>query len=236
MVAVKHAALANELRKEILSGRYGSEGGLPVVSEIARNHSMAINTVKVALSRLEGEGLIVNRAGNFYVNGLQIVMTQHVPLPEARLHNRVGYVKTLRVTRDALPDYVRAKLHLPPDKHIVLTRDQVSGEVNGVERPLQLTTRYYFLSLAGDQISRLEQESAYDPMWELTSTLQSRDEISSRPATEQEAAQLKLPDGTSVIAVFEVIRDANGALLMAQEITLSPRDTLIFEFSFENKP
>lgn len=73
-------------------------------------------------------------------------------------------------------------------------------------------------------------------MWEIQRMLQSRDEISSRPATDQEAEQLSLPAGTSVIAVWEVIRDPDGTLLMAQELTLSPRETLIFEFSFDNKP
>lgn len=236
MVAAKYVTLAAELRKEVLAGRYGPEGGLPTAREIAANHSMAINTVKVALSRLEGEGLIVQRGGNYYVNGIEVMMTRHVPLPPARLRNRVGYAKTLRVTTGPLPDYMKSKLHLPSDERDVVIRDQVSGEINGHERPLQLTTRYYFLSLSDAQVRRLEQEAEWDPMWDIVDTLHSRDEISSRPATERETEQLNLPEGTSIVALFEVIRDTSGTLLMAQEITLSPRDTLVFEFSFENKP
>lgn len=237
MAQPKYIGLTNELRKEVLSGRYGPEGGLPSVRDLAQRFSVATNTVQSAMHILESEGLIIRREKkNFYVNGIEITMTQHVPLPPSRLHNRVGYVKTIRVTTESLPDYVKSKLSLPPDERNVVIRDQVSGEVNGKDRPLQLTTRYYLLPLSDEQVHRLEQDSGWDPMWDITSVLQSRDEICSRLATAQESEQLNLPDGTPVIAVFEVIRDTRGTLLMAQEITLSPRDTLVFEFSFENKP
>jgi DNA-binding GntR family transcriptional regulator len=232
MATMKYIPLANSLRKEVLSGIYGTEGGLPATSELAKRHSSAVNTVKMALSKLEGEGIIVKRGLNYYVNTIHTTMTRHVPLPHARLHNRRGYVRTLHITSGLIPGHVASKLHLP-DRDILI-RSQVSGEVNGRELPLQLTTRYYFLSLSDAQVKRLEEDAGWDPMWELTGTLQSRDEVSARPATTQEAEQLKVPDGTTVITVFEVIRDPSGVLLMAQELTLSPRDTLIFEFEFEN--
>src|SRR5450755_2641971 len=232
MATMKYIPLANSLRKEVLSGIYGTEGGLPAASEIAKRYSNAVNTVKLALSKLEGEGLIVKRGSNYYVNTIHMTMTQHVPLPHARLHNRRGYVRTLHITSGLLPGHVARKVNLS-ERDIVI-RSQVSGEVNGHELPLQLTTRYYFLSLSDEQVKRLENDAGWDPMWELTGTLQSRDEVSARPATTQEAEELMVPDGTTVITVFEVIRDPNGGLLMAQELTLSPRDTLIFEFAFEN--
>lgn len=235
MVAPKHIAVANDLRKEILNGRFGPEGGLPPTSELAKKHGVVINTVKVALSRLEGEGLIIQRGQNYYVNSLEIVMTQHVSLPEARLHPRHGYAKTLHVAVERVPEYVIRKLSLSGVREVPV-RSQVAGEINGHERPLQLSYRYYFLPLTGEQVGRLGQEAGWDPLWDITDVLLSRDEICSRPATAQETAQLSLPDGTSVIALWEVIRSQDGTLLMAQELTLSPRDTLIFEFSFENKP
>jgi len=235
MVAPKYVAVANELRKEILSGKFGSEGGLPPTSELAKSYDIVVNTAKVALGRLEGEGLIIQRGGNYYVNGLEIVMTRHVPLPEARFQKRVGYVRTLRVARVGIPEHVGRKLNVQSDRTIPM-REQVSGEINGRFWPLQFSTRYYFLPLSDEQYHRLEQEAGTDPLWDITDTLLSRDEICSRPATTQEAEHLSLPDGTSIIALFEIIRDANGVLLMAQEITLSPRETLVFEFSFENRP
>jgi DNA-binding GntR family transcriptional regulator len=58
MAVGKHVTLAIELEKDILAGKYGWEGGLPSVSELAQTKNMSVNTVKNSLSLLEGKGLI----------------------------------------------------------------------------------------------------------------------------------------------------------------------------------
>lgn len=229
----KHIALANELRKEVLSGRYGSEGGLPVASEIAKAYSVTINTVNLALNRLEGEGIVTKRGAVFYVNSIAVVMTSHVPLPGQRLPGRQGYVKTLRTSEGLLPPHIASTLGVSPES--VFTREQVAGEINGHERPLQLSTRYYFLPLTPDQRQHVESDPNYDPMWEIQTTLHSHDEVCSRQATVQEAKLLNIPDDASVLAIWEVIKSPDGTLLMAQTLTLSARKTLIFDYLFENK-
>ena len=230
----KHIGLANELRKEVLSGRYGSEGGLPVASEIAKAYNVTINTVNLALNRLEGEGIVTKRGSVFYVNGISIVMTSHVPLPGQRLPGRQGYVKTLRTAVERLPEHVSKMLGVSAEQNI-LVREQLAGEVNGHERPLQHSIRYYFLPLTPEQHKRVENDPNYDPMWEKETTLHSHDEVQSRTATTPEAQLLQVPEGASLLAIWEVIKSTDGQLLMAQTLTLSARKTLIFDYLFENK-
>jgi DNA-binding GntR family transcriptional regulator len=67
MAAGKHAHLATELEQEILAGKYGWAGGLPGASELAQKWKLSINTVKNALSLLEGKNLIEKRGIGYYV-------------------------------------------------------------------------------------------------------------------------------------------------------------------------
>jgi DNA-binding GntR family transcriptional regulator len=78
MAIGKHVALAIELEKDILAGKYGWEGGLPSTSELAQRWNMSINTVKNSLSLLEGKNLIEKRGIGYYVNRIPTVMTQYM--------------------------------------------------------------------------------------------------------------------------------------------------------------
>lgn len=235
MVAGKYVGLADELRKNILSGRYGTEGGLPSAKDIATEYRLAINTVKAALSRLEGEGLIVKRGAGYYVNNISIAMTQYSPPSHVRYGN--GFSKNLRaVERIALPEHLASKLG---KSQSVVFRMQVSGElVEGQEQPLQLSSRYYLSPISDAQFQRMQSDPTFDPMWtDWPVTLATHDEITSRVATPEESAHLKLSNAASVISLLEVTRDPNsGDILMVLEAVLSPRVILHYDFLFENKP
>jgi DNA-binding GntR family transcriptional regulator len=234
MTTGKYVPLADILRKNIFSGKYGSEGGLPAASDLAKQHKLALNTVKTALVYLQGEGIIVKRNLNYYVNQLPITMTQYSPPSHVRFAD--GYNKNQEdMERVLLPDYLAEKLRTP--QVLVVYRMQIGGEnVEGVQHPLQISRRYYFLSISDEKFKRMQDDATYDPMWEMPANLVSLDEVSSRPATPEELAHLNLAKATSVLSLLEVIRDTQGNILMAQEITLAPRTTLCFEFPFENKP
>jgi DNA-binding GntR family transcriptional regulator len=237
MAAGKHTALATELEKDILAGKFGWEGGLPSAGELAQKWGMSINTVKNSLSLLEGKNLIEKRGIGYYVNLVPTVMTQYVPPAHIRL-NREGYNKNIGpVKRVSLPQHLADKLDHSQTESIVY-RVQVSGEVTeGNEKPLQIAYRYYFLPIEEDQLRRMENESTYDPMWaEVSGELLTHDEVTSRLATEGERDLLNLPDATPIASVFEVIRDKSNNPLMVTEIVLSPRTTLIFDFPFTNRP
>jgi DNA-binding GntR family transcriptional regulator len=239
MPVSKHTTLATELEKDILSGKYGWEGGLPTTSELAQTWNMSINTVKNALALLEGKDLIEKRGIAYYVNRVPTVMTQYVPPAHSRYH-RPGYCKNIGpVKRIALPAHLAEKVNTSSSE-LTVYRMQVSGEVaEGNERPLQLSYRYHILPVSDEKIKQMENNAAYDPMWtepEQGTELWSHDEITPRLATEGERDLLNLPESTPVTSVFEVIRDKDNKLLMLQEIVLSSRTTLIFDFPFTNRP
>jgi DNA-binding GntR family transcriptional regulator len=239
MTVSKHAALAAELEKDILSGKYGWEGGLPTTSELAQQCNMSVNTVKIALTVLETKDLIEKRGAGYYVNRVPTLMTQHVPPVNLR-YARPGYCKNIGpVKRIAPPAHLAEKIDISPSE-LTVYRVQVSGElVEGNERPLQLSYRYHILPVSDEQIKQMEHTPTYDPMWEPAQAvdLDSRDEVTPRLATEGERDLLNLPENTPINSIFEVIRDKKGGkALMMQELVLSPRTTLIFDFPFTNRP
>lgn len=233
MAVGKHIQLADNLRKDIFSGKYGTEGGLPAASSLSTVYGMALNTVKSALFHLEGEGIIVKRGIGYYVNSISITMTQYAPPSHIRYTN--GYTSNLNtIEKVLLPGHLANKLQtLQPANY----RVQVSGEVvDGEQQPLQLSHRYYFLPISDENLQRMQADATFDPMWaDAPVDLVSHDEITSRAATQEEIGHLNLTKASSVISLWEVIRDKDGNLLLAQEITLSPRIALVFDFPFENK-
>jgi DNA-binding GntR family transcriptional regulator len=240
MPVTKHTTLATELEKDILSGKYGWEGGLPSASELAQTWNMSINTVKNALSLLEGKNLIEKRGIAYYVNRVPTIMTQYVPHANLRIKDRPGYCKNIGpVKKIAVPEHLAKKLNIPQSQTAVY-RVQVSGEfTEGNERPLQLTYRYHMLQLPEQQIQQMQNNANYDPMRDESTTateLDTYDEVVPRLATEGERDLLDLPETTPILAVLEVIRHKeSNDLLMFQEVILSPRTTLIFEFPFLNQ-
>jgi DNA-binding GntR family transcriptional regulator len=238
MPVSKHTTLATELEKDILSGKYGWEGGLPTTSELAQTWNMSINTVKNALALLEGKDLIEKRGIAYYVNRVPTVMTQHVPAAHSR-YPRPGYCKNIGpVKRIALPAHLAEKVNAS-SSDLTVYRVQISGELaEGSERHLQLSYRYHILPVSDEKVKQMENNAAYDPMWdtEQATELLSHDEITPRLATEGERDLLNLPETTPITSLFEVIRDKDGKLLMVQELVLSPRTTLIFDFPFTNRP
>lgn len=237
MAVSKHIALSTELEKEILTGKYGWEGGLPTASELAQTWNMSINTVKNSLAVLEGKNLIEKRGIAYYVNRVPTTMTQYVPPTHLRQH--AGYSKNIGpVKRVSLPDHLIKKLDLN-DSQSAVFRMQISGEITeSNEHPLQLTYRYYLLSISDQQLHQMQNNATYDPMWDDQKTaieLLSHDEVTPRLATEGERDLLNLPEATPINNVFEVIRDNQNNILTVQDIILSPRSTLIFDFPFTNK-
>lgn len=237
MAVSKHIALSTEIEKEILTGKYGWEGGLPTASELAQTWKMSINTVKNSLAVLEGKNLIEKRGVAYYVNRIPTTMTQYVP--PAHLRQRSGYSKNIdSVTKATLPDHLTKKLKINNPQSAIY-RAQISGEiVDSSERPLQITYRYYLLPISEQQLNQMQNDPKYDPMWdnsEMAIELLSHDEVTPRLATEKERRLLNLPETTPINSVFEVISDKNNNILTVQDIVLSPRSTLIFDFPFTNK-
>lgn len=234
----KSVELANQLRKSILSGIYGSEGGLPEVREIAKVNNMSINTAIAALASLEGEGLVVRRGHSYYVNSLSFTMTHYIPPIHMRRQNYANNIGS--VERIELPEHIASRLNLP-DRPTVVVRNQVNGEIgdNGTEQPYKLSCHYYVLPVSQEQLEHMQRDPLYDVMWEspeVRKQLECHDEITPRLVTQEESSRLKLPANTVANSIFVAISDMDHNLLFIQELVLSPRVTLMYNYVFTNDP
>lgn len=235
MTEKKRDILASYLRRDILSGKYGSEGGIPEERELVRTSGFARGTVNSALTLLEGEGLIVQRGHMYYVNSLPITMTSYVP-PASDRHKH-NFVRNIgKIERRSLPEHLVVKLEVPSDTAVIFC-NRLAGEiVDGKEKPTQLSSRYYFLPLSEDQVQRMRDNASYDPAWDTSDVLKCIDKTVVRPGTSEELKALTLPEGTAIQALTETIREHGGKIVMFHEDVLAPRIELSFAFEFVNKP
>lgn len=237
MTARKTPDIANRVRKDILAGRYGSEGGLPETRELAQRYEVAINTMVAALANLEGQRLIEKRGHSYYVNEITFTMTQYVPpihmRPSQYSHN-LGDVE-----RIDMPAHIAEKLKLAPAPQVVY-RGQVSGEITPaqVECPYMLSYHYFIMPLSNRELARMQDDAMYDEIKFANTPEQMRchDEITSRLLTAEEAQHLSVAPSTSANSVFVTMRALDDTLLFVQEFVISPRVTLVYDYVFENKP
>ncbi|WP_069806300.1 GntR family transcriptional regulator [Thermogemmatispora onikobensis] len=235
----KRLAIATEIEKEILAGKYGWEGGLPAASELAQKREVSLNTIKNALALLEGKGLIEKRGTGYYVRIIPTEMTSYLPPAHLRIRGGEGFVRNIGSIRTRLlPDHL-AKL--VDHQREVIYRMLLSGEiVEGKEKPIQLTHRYYLFPLSKEDLDRMQRDARFDPLWSdprFSKELISSEEVCARLPTEGERDLLSLPESspTAILSVREEIRD-HESILMIQEIALSPRSALLFKFPFVNRP
>lgn len=232
MAEGKHIALANSIEKDITSGKFGKEGGLPAVSEIAQEHRLSINTVKNALAVLEGKGLIVKRGIGYYVNNIEIDMSYlgpaHSQRPDSFKRN-IGTIKSI-----TLPEHLARTAQIEASTPTTY-KMQISGTIeNEEEKPIQIAHKYYLLLISDETLKRMNDDSSFDPVAELGGELLSQDELSSRLATDNEKDLLAIDENTPILNVVEIIRDQQDKLLLIQEVSIV-RSTLIFKYPFTNK-
>lgn len=235
----KRDLLANNLRKEILCGKYGSEGGIPEESEIAKNSGFARGTVNAALTLLEGEALITKRGRSYYVNRLPVVMTEYVPPAHTRYIGKENFVRNLgEVQRvSSIPEYLAEKMQIPASTPAVYCVRLTGERVDGKEYPLQISHRYYLLPLTDEQVQRLQYDTNYDPAWEDTPVdLDVYEEVVPRLVTKEESDLLALPTLTAINNLIEIIYDMSGNHVVVHESAVSPRISFIYKFSFKNRP
>ena len=234
----KQDILANDLRKDILSGKYGTEGGIPGLDELVRRSGLARNTVRAAMTTLEEEKLIVEQDRNYFVNPLIVTtMTQYV-LPVAirmQKYARSGKIVNLEdVRRTWLPEHLQYRLGLTPVSVVFQACSSIECK-DSTETPMQIAHYYYFMPLSDKQIQNMQADAAYDVLLECEDELVRRDEISTRLPTNSEIEILRIPSGMPVLTVSSTVYDKTGSILLFQELTRIPRAVLEYRYSFKNR-
>lgn len=232
--------LANDLRRDILAGKYGTEGGLPGVEELARRSKLSINTVYRSLTLLLGEKLIVERDRNYFVSVNSIAMTQYVPPLAERMKasGKTTFVRNLEPVENAiLPDYIADMLDLHHGTPCVY-RYRISGELtaDGKEKPTRLLKYYYIIPITTEQLEKLNNEPGTDILFESAPAQMVRgDTLSARHLTAEEAKLLGIPEDTAVMSLQIVNTTMEGNYLLVQE-SVFVGVTFTYKYAFENRP
>lgn len=236
----RYIVLANEIRRDILSGKYGTEGGIPSIEELVERSKLSRATVYKALAILESEGLVVSRNRNFYVSQASITMTKHVPTLAERLKasGKIAFTRNLGPIKNAtLPDYIADRLKLAHGTPCVY-RHRIAGEMtpDGKEKPTRLLNYYYLISLSTEQLERLNTNPETDILRESHPGEMIREDVlSARHLTSDEAKLLGIPQDTPVMSVQIVNTMLDGEYLLVQE-SVFVGVTFTYKYAFENSP
>lgn len=242
MTVPQYQQFASDLRRDILSGRYGWEGGLPGIQELIKRSGLAANTIYRALSLLVGERLIEQRDKAYFVSRHPIQMTKYVLPIVVRMKalNKGGYIKNIgKVERTRLPEHLAGKIDAGSKDRSCVLQTCILGELaeDGSERPNQMSHYYFLLPMTEEQVRQFELQPAFDPLPVGPGIEMSRhDEITARPPTQNEIETLNLPAAASVIAVLTIVRDGSGTPLLIQEDAFPTLVTLMYDYTFENSP
>lgn len=212
--------MANELRLDILNGRYRPGELLPSQRELAERHGVVRNTAAEAIKILEGEGLIESRnrarprvreqrrllrlGADRYSNRLRAETGLSPFRAEVSKQGKTASVDCTSIKRVRPPAEVAQRLNVPDDQESVVRRE---NWYFADDEPVQVGVTYIPWEIAegsplGDS-AKLGKGSLYarfeDKGHRITSI---REEIASRMPTPDEVDGLLIPAGVPVIDVL----------------------------------
>lgn len=244
-MAAKYDRIASELRGRIADGIYKPGAQLPTEPELAERHAVSIATIRRALSDLESEGIIERRHGTgTFVREQRPRLWRssdryqwekdRVRLPEAERSQSGATEYDSGATKSdlafeaeysevAAPAELAEAFGLPAGapllRRVYRTRDR------NERYPLGITVSYLPYALAAGNPQLLDQ--ACEPWPGATqhqlSTVDVEldrivDNVTARPATEDEAAVLGIRVGAPVAAVRKISIDTTDAVVEIADI------------------
>lgn len=228
-------AIADELRGEIVAGRYAPGDRLPTGSDLMERFGVARQTIQNAIDRLRAEGLVLSVTGHgWYVSERKPV----IRLARNRLSKAerdagrgpfmsdaavAGFAPavTVKIRREPATPEVANRLAIDEGTEVVV-RDRIMRADGTV---VQLATSYLPADIAGGtQIEETDTGpgGAYARLEELGHRLSHFAEaVSSRRATASEAALLQIDVGAPVLAVVRVAYADGGRPVEANWMVLN---------------
>ena len=231
--------VAEDLRREIESGKLGPLSWLPTESELMAKHGVSRNTVRGAVNWLVTRGLVETRSGQgaFVTKKIQPFVTTLSADPETGFgggegvaymsevvaQGRVPTTEEPEVGIDRATGDVATELVLAEGASVVSRRQK--RFIDG--KPWSLQTSYYPMNLVERGALQLIQKDGIEDgaVSYLEKTLgikqaSYRDKITVRPPQDVETAFFGLPDDGRV-AVFETIRTAFSQAGSSFRVTVS---------------
>ncbi len=207
-----YVRLRNQLRSQILEGKYRPNDRLPSESELTESEGVSRITVRQALGDLEAEGLIVRQQGRgAFVAPLRASQSLNRLQGLGEALSSLGQVNSKRLSSQSLPlpADVASLLELPEGEaatQLVGLRylDRQPLSVNVSWFPLAIGERVAVADLsARDILSVLERDLGHE-------VREAELEISAAPMPQREARLLKVPPGVAALRVRRLVRSTRG--------------------------
>ena len=103
------AQIVNQLRHEILNGKYRANEQFPPVRQLAEEASVNPNTMQKALAKLEEEGLLYSRGtiGRFVTSDLSVLEDARVAMRRKAVNRWLREAGELGMTREEMIHYLK---------------------------------------------------------------------------------------------------------------------------------
>lgn len=236
--------IADDLRESIRSGEYRAGHQLPSGSVLMARYNVARQTVQNAIDMLRTEGLVEGRSGaGWFVRDKPAV----VRLARSRLSRderaagrgafatdaaEGGWVAKVDTTirREPADEETATQLHIQPGEEVTVRQRVMSAD----DQPIQLATSRLPRSItAGTAIERKNSGAGgiYARLEEAGYRLHHFVErVTSRLATAEEAAQLRIKPGSPVLAVTRTAYDTSGEPVEINDMVMvADRYELVYE-------
>lgn len=245
-MTARYRQIAADLREAIEAEEYGPGAHLPTITELASRYGVAPMTVRTALRLLESEGLvrIEHGAGTVVLDRRVVVVELSRYADVMRPGGNLGPWQTacqragvrgdmvmVDVGAEAAPSDVARRLGIE-DGTTVARRDR-HATIDG--HPVQLHTAWYPEAVTTEipalaEAGRVE-GGVYGAMVAAGLTPAAADErISSRMATAEESAELRLRETAHVLVLDRVTRGEDGQPLELLRVVANPaRSVFVYD-------
>ena len=106
--------LADILRQDILSGRYGPDEQIPTVRQLAEQAAVNPNTMQKALASLEEEGILYSKGtvGRFVTSDREVLDAARDQARRQAVRELVCEARQLGISKDELINYIKEEEEL----------------------------------------------------------------------------------------------------------------------------
>ncbi|WP_406488963.1 GntR family transcriptional regulator [Streptomyces phaeochromogenes] len=218
--------IAEELRRQIESGKWRPGDKLPSERALAEAHGAARNTAREAIRILAEQGLVTAKHGSgVFVREPQRLFrfgsdryslknreTGLTPFRlEAKRQGKVARIEVPSIAREKPPTDVADRLNVPANEESVVHRE---NHYFADDEPVQVVSTYLRWDEAQGTLL-MQQKTGKDGIYGRLEDLghvmtRVRDEISARMPTPEEAAILELLPGVPVLEVLHTSLDQDG--------------------------
>jgi DNA-binding GntR family transcriptional regulator len=245
----RYQQLADELRARILSGQLASNNSFPTESALCAEYGVSRFTVREALRRLQGEGLIARRRGSGTVVQPAAARGGALHQPLSNVGEILQYARDTRIAYDhlglqSLPRSIAVQVAMPVSHKWFRFRGVRRQTADG--QPIALTDAYVIAELADAVANILPPRDAPDQqinpgsntLFQFISNAaglaMSRvtQDIQAVPASAEIAAALDIPRRSACLRIIRCYHDQDGRMF-EMSVSHHPGDRFAYSMHIE---